>query len=184
MTCHAGGGWGGGRSWSLSSARTLTLAHTLRQTAAARAPPPLPGRLPAETPALPPTQPQHPQPTPQPHLWQRDGPLPHQVSSPKKEEKQVNCLQWDCGVRRREKQGFPPGLKRGSTRCKPCSCQSQPESTWLRGRVLRQGKYWDQRSLVVISQSRGLQGMVDWGRRVVDRKQIHPYPRSFSFWPS
>lgn len=33
-----GGGWG--RSWSLSSARTLTHTHTLRQTAAAQAAPP------------------------------------------------------------------------------------------------------------------------------------------------
>lgn len=35
-----GGGWG--RSWSLSSARTLTHTHTLRQTAAAQAAPPSP----------------------------------------------------------------------------------------------------------------------------------------------
>jgi hypothetical protein len=54
---------------------------------------------------------------------------------------------------RREKQGFPPGLKKRGARYKPRSCKSELLFTnRVRGRVLCQDRNWDQRSLVVINQ--------------------------------
>lgn len=103
-----GGGWG--RSWRLSSARTLTHTHTLRHTAAARRPLPsasLQRHLPScllGLGSLPPTQ--------APLLLKR-VPLPQEKPLSKEKERQVRVQERKTGL-------YPRPEKEGGIGYKPC----------------------------------------------------------------
>lgn len=171
MTCHA---VVGAELEPELSAHT----HTLRQTAAARAAPLLSASLQRHLPSC-----QLSLCTRRPITGQ--GMCPCLTRSPlqkKKKKRKNKSIPFGeiAGVSRRWKQCFLPGLKKKDAGYKPCSCQSELESTWVREKVLHQDRNWNQRSLVVIP--RGLQGMIDWtGERGIDRKQISLYHRYFSF---
>lgn len=116
-----------GRSWSLSSARTLT--HCGKLQLPERPPSPLPhcrDTCPLAGSASAPAT---------PSLAKGYAPASQEVLSKKKRKNKSIPFGEIAGVSRRGKECFLPGLKTKDAGYKPCSCQSELESTWVRERV-------------------------------------------------